>query len=170
MERPTWKRSTSRAGTATAVARTDTLKLVVASAEPPAIGLTATVGDDGFAHLSWDKYTGDGFQKYVIARVETGTAQSVERDRDDHRRQHDKLGRQIGPARSQVLLPGPGVVVQRGRPGPVARDQGEDPGSGNAVPDYSSHCGALVFERKLEGHPRARSTAPGGERINQRAG
>lgn len=60
-------------GTATAVARTDTLKLVVASAEPPAIGLTATVGDDGFAHLSWDKYTGDGFQKYVIARVETGT-------------------------------------------------------------------------------------------------
>ncbi len=60
-------------GTATAAARTDTLKLVVASAEPPAIGLTVTVGDDGFAHLSWDKYTGDGFQKYVIARVETGT-------------------------------------------------------------------------------------------------
>jgi len=45
----------------------------VAAAPIPSIGLTVTVGDDGFAHLSWDKYTGDHFEDYLIARTESGT-------------------------------------------------------------------------------------------------
>ena len=58
---------------AAAAAKTDTLKLVVAAAPIPSIGLTVTVGKDGFAHLSWDQYKGDHFQDYLIARTEHGT-------------------------------------------------------------------------------------------------
>jgi hypothetical protein len=58
---------------AAVAARTDTLKLVVAPAPIPTIGLDVTVGDDGFAHLDWDKYTGDHFQEYLIVRTESGT-------------------------------------------------------------------------------------------------
>ena len=60
-------------GGSAAAARTQTLKLEVAPTVIPSIGLTVTVGDDGLAHLNWDKYAGDHFQEYLVARTENGT-------------------------------------------------------------------------------------------------
>ena len=60
-------------GDAAAAAKTDTIKLVVAAQPIASLGLKVTVGEDGFAHLTWDKYTGDHFEQYLIARTQTGT-------------------------------------------------------------------------------------------------